>query len=374
MAQKDYYKILDVGENASQEEIKKAYRRLAKKYHPDHNPGDTAAEERFKEISMAFEVLSDSKRKAQYDQLRRFGPQGFQNFRSGTNSDAGGYGPSPGGGFSFEDLGNLGGIGDIFRDLFNMGGRTPRGGFGSQKGEDLRFEMEISFDLSISGGKTLLDLPLEESCPTCFGTGAEPGSKTSVCPDCRGQGYISLAQGAFAVNRPCPRCYGRGNIISQACHTCSGSGKISGTKRISVTIPAGIPNGGKIRLGGQGAPGTNGGPPGDAIITIRLGKHQFFTRRGLDIHCKVPINISQAVLGGRLRVRTIDGKIELQIPPGTQPGTVFRIRGKGVSLNGSRGDQLIKVNLVVPQGINVRQRELMEEFAKEDHLCAEDTP
>jgi molecular chaperone DnaJ len=374
MAQKDYYKILSVGENASQEEIKKAYRNLAKRYHPDHNPGDTSAEERFKEISLAFEVLSDPKRREQYDQLRRFGPQGFQDFRSSANFGAGGFGPASGGGFSFEDLGNLGGIGDIFRDLFNMGGRTPRGGFGSQRGDDVRFEMEISFDMSISGGKTVLDLPLEESCPACSGTGAEPGSNSSVCPDCDGQGFISLAQGAFAVNRPCPRCYGRGTIISQACHACAGSGKISRTRKISVDIPAGISDGGKIRLRGQGAPGMNGGPPGDAIITVRLGKHQFFTRKGLDIHCQVPIDIAQAVLGARLRVRTIDGKIELKIPPGTQPGTVFRIKGKGVSLNGSTGDQLIKINLIVPQVITDRQKELMKNFAKESHMSGTESP
>jgi len=372
MPDKDLYKILGVSEKASSDEIKKAYRTLAKKYHPDANPGDKTAEERFKDISTAYEVLGDPQKRQQYDQLRKYGAGGFQGFRTGARPGGGNFGRGTGQGFSFEDLGGFGNLGDIFKDLFDLGGARTRSGPASgpapNRGEDLHSEIEIPFEMAISGGKTLLSVPLEETCPTCHGSGAEPGSQTSVCPECQGQGHLSFAQGGFAVNRPCPRCYGRGQIISQPCHTCSGRGQVQRMRKISLKIPAGVDDGDHIRLRGQGRPGTGGAPGGDLIITVRVGGHHFFRRQGCHLHCEVPINIAQAVLGSRLRVRTIDGKIELTIPPGTQTGTVFRIPGKGLSVNGQRGDQLIKVTVKTPRDLNERQRKLMEDFARESDL------
>ncbi len=368
MPDKDLYKILGVSETAAPDEIKKAYRRLAKKYHPDANPGNRSAEEHFKDISSAYEVLGDANKRKQYDQLRKYGAGGFEGFRPGQGTGGWNSGRGTGQGFSFQDLGGFGNLGDIFKDLFDLGGMGPRSGPSAQRGEDLHSEIEIPFETAISGGKTLLHVPLEEPCPACQGSGAEPGSQTSVCPECHGQGHLSFAQGAFSVNRPCPRCYGRGHIVTQPCRTCAGRGRVQRMRKISVKIPAGIDDGDHIRLRGQGRQGSGGASPGDLIITLRLGEHRFFRRRGRDLLCEVPINLTQAVLGSRLRVRTLDGRIELTIPPGTQPGTVFRVPGKGLSVNGKRGDQLIKVRLKVPQSLSERQRQLMRDFAREGDL------
>ena len=372
MPDKDLYKILGVSESATLDEIKRAYRALAKKYHPDANPGDKSAEERFKDISTAYEVLGNPDKRKQYDQLRTYGAGGFQGFQTGRKAGGWNSGRGAGQGFSFEDLGGFGGLGDIFKDLFDLGGGRSRSGPAPGpapgRGEDLHSEIEIPFETAISGGKTLLNVPLEQSCPTCHGSGAEPGSQTSVCPECQGQGYLSFAQGGFSVNRPCPRCYGRGQIISQPCHTCNGRGRVQRIRKLSLKIPAGIDDGDHIRLRGQGHPGSGGAAPGDLIITVRTGGHHFFRRQGRHLHCEVPINIAQAVLGSRVRVRTIDGKIELSIPPGTQTGTVFRIPGKGLSVNGKRGDQLIRVTVTVPQNLNEQQRKLMQDFAREGDL------
>jgi molecular chaperone DnaJ len=371
MANKDYYKILGVGEKSSPEEIKKAHRKLAKKYHPDHNPGDKAAEEKFKEISHAYEVLRDPKKREQYDKLRKFGPGTFPGFDHGTNKGfhTWGFKHPPGGNFSFEDMGGFGGMGDIFREVFDLGGTTRQAKYGPQKGEDLRFEIKVPFDLAISGGKTLIKVPREEVCPVCSGTGAQPGSSTSICPDCHGRGFISFVQGGFSVNRPCPRCYGRGSIIRQPCRSCAGLGRIKKTVSFSVRVPAGISDGRKIRLRNQGLPGTGGGAGGDIILTVRLGEHRFFRRKGRDILCQVPINIAQAVLGTRIRVRTINGHVVVKIPPGTQPGMVFRLKGKGLRSNGKRGDQLVKITVNIPKHISERQTKLLEEFARQGDLA-----
>jgi molecular chaperone DnaJ len=262
----------------------------------------------------------------------------------------------------------LGGIADLFGDLFDLGSRSRQARYGPRKGEDLHFEIKVPFDTAISGGKTIINLPIEEACPICSGSGAAPGSSTSVCPDCGGQGLISMVQGGFAINRPCPRCYGRGTLISQPCQNCGGVGQVKNSRKISVNVPKGIPNGGKIRLRGQGLPGTGDGPPGDVILTVQVGQHRFFRRKGSDIVCQVPINIVQAILGGQVRVKTIDGRVELKIPPGTQPGTTFRLRGKGISVNGKRGDQLITVNITVPEHLSEKQRKLIQEFARDGGL------
>ncbi len=368
MAHKDYYKTLGVTEKASLNEIKNAYRRLAKRYHPDANPDDKAAEERFKEVSAAYEVLSDPKKRQQYDQLRQFGPGAFQGFDANRGFQGWDFKQAPGGSFSFRDLGGLGGFGDLFGDLFDLGSRTRQARYGPRKGEDLHFEIKVPFDMAISGGKTIINVPREEVCPVCSGSGATPGSPTSVCQDCGGQGFISMAQGGFAINRPCPRCYGRGTIISQPCQNCNGVGQIKSSRKISVHVPAGITAGDKIRLRGQGLPGTGGGPPGDTILTVRVGEHAFFRRRGRDILCRVPISVVQAILGDRIRVKTIDGKVQLKIPPGTQPGTILRLQGKGVSVDGKRGDQLVTVDVSVPKRISEKQKRLLEEFAHEADL------
>lgn len=372
MAQKDYYDILGLSETASDQEIKKAYRRLAKKYHPDSNPNNKMAEEKFKEVSEAHEILSNPEKRKQYDQLRKMERSGFTGFGRGEGGRGfedlfarrGGKGRS----FTFEDMGGFGNIGDLFSNIFDMGQANRRQRWGPQKGADLYAEVEIPFDLAVSGGKTAVELKKEEVCPVCKGTGAKPGTSQSTCPECGGSGMVSFGQGGFAVSRPCPRCLGRGKIITVPCPQCGGRGQTSARKKLLINIPAGISDGTQLRLRGQGQPGIAGGPPGDLMVKIEVGRHRFFDRRGQDVYCKVPINIAQASLGTKIRVRTIDGKVELKIPPGTQSGTKFRLRGKGIKANGSRGDQYVEVVVDVPKNLSRRQRELLEEFAKESGL------
>ena len=365
MAQKDYYKVLGVSENASAGEIKKAYRRLAKKYHPDVNSGNKMAEEKFKEVSEANDILSDPKKKQEYDQLRKYGAQGFKGFEG---FDFGGARKGAGTGFSFEDLGGFGSFSDIFSSIFDLGERSRQKNWGSQKGEDLYAEIEIPFDQSISGGKTMVQLRKEDSCNVCGGSGAEPGSEMTVCPQCDGSGMVSFSKGTFAVKRPCPRCFGRGKIISNPCHNCGGSGQIYAAKKLAINIPKGVADGTQMRLKGQGKPGISGGPPGDLIVKVNISPHSFFKRKGADIYCKVPINLVQAVLGSKIRVRTIDGKVNMRIPPGTQTGTKFRLREKGVNVNGVRGNQYVEVYVEIPKNLSEKQRKLLEEFAKVSNL------
>jgi len=365
MAQKDYYKILGVSENASTDEIKRAYRRLAKKYHPDANPGNKMAEEKFKEISEAHQVLSDPKKRKQYDQLKKFGESGFRGYQGFDFED---FTKGTGRKFEFEDLSGFGSFSDIFSSIFDFGERSRQSSWGPQKGEDLYSEIEIPFDQAISGGKTVFQIKKEKTCPICHGTGGEPGSQVKTCPDCKGTGTISFSQGAFAVKRPCPRCYGRGKIIGTLCHNCGGLGQVETYEKIAINIPPGINDGAQLRLKGQGKLGISGGPPGDLIVKVNVGEHRFFEGKGADIYCQVPINIAQAVLGSKIRVRTIDGKVDLKIPPGTQSGTLFRLKGKGVTVNGTKGDQYVEVLVEVPKTVSEKQKKLMEEFAKEGDL------
>ena len=362
MAQKDYYQILGVAEKASVDEIKKAYRRLAKKYHPDANPGNKAAEEKFKEVSEAHEVLGNPQKRKEYDQLRKFGaggPHGFEGF------DFEGFRRGTGRKFSFEDLGGLGGFSDLFSSFFDHGQRLRRRSWSAQKGQDLYAEIEIPFDLAISGGKHTFEIRKEDACPVCHGSGAQPGSKVTTCPQCGGAGTVSFSQGAFAIKRPCPRCFGKGKIVNQPCSTCGGSGEVLGSKRIAVKIPQGVEDGTNLRLRGQGQPGISGGPSGDLIIRINVSAHRFFERKGADVFCKVPINIAQAILGSKIRVRTIDGKVELRIPTGTQSGTKFRLKGKGVEMNGIKGDQYVEVYVEIPRKMTQKQKKMMEDLAKD---------
>ncbi|HVP57422.1 MAG TPA: DnaJ C-terminal domain-containing protein, partial [bacterium] len=367
---------------------KKAYRKLAKKYHPDSNPDNPRAADRFKEINEAHEVLSDPKKRKQYDDMRRFASAGYggggayQGFdindllgqfararagggggrRASGRADAGAdVGPE---GYTFEDVGGLGDLGSIFSNIFDRGGRFRQERYGPQPGEDLYTEVEVPFDLAVKGGKTVITISKNDVCDRCHGTGAEPGTKVTKCPQCGGAGMISVSQGGFAVSRPCPRCYGRGEIVAEPCVKCSGSGQVSGMKRLSISVPKGIEDGGKIRLRGQGQPGASGGPPGDLIIRVNVAGDRFFTRKGANIYCDIKINLAQAVLGSKIRVRTIgDRKALLRIPAGTQPGTKFRLRGLGAEVGDKVGDQMVTVNVEIPRHMDAESRRLFDQLA-----------
>ncbi|HEX7241945.1 MAG TPA: molecular chaperone DnaJ [Longimicrobiaceae bacterium] len=374
---KDFYRILGVAENASADEIKKAYRKLAKKYHPDANPNDTAASERFKEASEAYSVLSDDQKRKQYDQMRKLGA-------FGGLGGMGGYGRPPGrgpgagggaaggqaGGFSFEDIGDIGGFGDLFGSIFDIGKRRGGGGTagrpgGPQRGENVEYAVEVPFELAVRGGKHAITVPITDECATCHGSGAKPGTDLTTCPECKGRGTVTFGQGGFAVSRPCPACYGKGKIPTDPCPTCAGQGQVRHQRQISITVPAGVEAGSKIRLSGQGEKGPGGGPAGDLVITFRVQPHHFFTREGMDLVCTVPINLAQAVLGSRVKVKTVDGaRVVLRIPPGTQPGMRFRIKGKGVEKDGQVGDQYVRVKVTVPEKLGEQEQKLMEEFAE----------
>jgi len=364
MAQKDYYDILGVKKSATADEIKKSYRKLAKKYHPDTNPGNKVAEEKFKEISVAYDVLSDPQKRKQYDQMKdaassfNFGAEGFQPF---TQQGAQG--------FSFQDYGGFGDLGDLFSSFFDKGSRYRRERYGPRQGDDLTYEIEVPFDMAIKGGRKTITIPREETCHACGGTGARAGSRVQDCPECRGTGTISIAQGGFAVSRPCPRCYGRGHIVQQPCGACGGNGIVARHGRITVKIPPGVDNGSKIRLAGQGEPGASGGPPGDLILVVRLGAHRFFERKGQNIYCEVPVNVAQAVLGSAMRVRTMDGAAVIKIPPGVQTGTSLRLKGRGVEGPGGQvGDMFVRLKVVTPRDMSPRARKAFQEFAREAGL------
>ncbi len=367
---KDYYKILGVSENATQEEIKQAYKKLAMKYHPDRNPGDKQAEEKFKEINEAYSVLSDPEKRKQYDQLRRFGAganvgdfQGGFNFEDLFSGFRSGFGE----GFNFGFGDSF--LEDLFNQFFDRGEFFRRSRRGPVKGEDINIDVEIPFSTAIHGGEIYVDVPKKEVCNVCGGTGAKPGAKVSTCPVCGGSGTVSDVRGMFAFSRPCPRCYGRGKIISEVCYNCGGTGQVSTVKKIKIKIPAGIDTGTTLRVRGEGEPGINGGANGDLYVHIKVQDDKFFKRRGNDIYVEIPINIAQAILGSKMRIKTIYGnKVELTIPPGTQNGTTFRLRGLGVRTDGSAGDMYVTVKVEIPDKINERQRKLIEEFAKEGNL------
>ena len=362
MAKQDYYEILGVKKNASPDEIKKKYRELAKKYHPDKNPGDKAAEERFKEIQEAYDVIGDPKKRAEYDEMKEAEKRGF-GFGDAGDFFSGGKSKWKHSGSGFEDFG---GIGDLFSRFFDRGERVRGSRYGPTRGNDITVELNVPFEKSISGWDTVINISRDEDCPTCHGTGAEPGSKTKTCPVCNGKGTVESVQGGFAFSRPCPRCYGRGTIIEQPCHTCGGRGQVKQNRKISVKIPPGVTDGMRIRVPGQGEPGIAGGPRGDLYIIPRIEGHHFFKRKGDDIYCEITIDFIQAILGVTVMVSTVDGKVKLKIPPGTQPGAVLRLKGRGIKRrNGSgRGDQFVKVNVSLPKYITPEQRELLKQFRK----------
>ena len=356
MAAKDFYQVLGVNEQATPEAIKKAYRRLAKQYHPDANPNNPQAAETFKQISEAHGVLSDPEKRKKYDTMRRLGA-----FEPSARRSGGGPGGAPRGGgfaetFDFGDFGSMG-LGDIFSSIFGRGKREE------PRGESIETELEIPFRTAALGGKVPVTLTLNEACATCSGSGAAPGATLSACPECKGRGTISFGQGGFAVNRPCPMCRGRGKVASQKCATCGGVGETRGERRVMITVPAGTESGLKIRIKGQGSAGRNGTPPGDLLVTFQVQPDRFFRREGLDVVCDVTINLAQAVIGTRLRVRTLDGKkVVLKMPPGTQPGRKFRIRGEGIAKGERRGDQYVNVQVTLPEQLSPEQAELFKKF------------
>ncbi len=351
MSQKDYYTVLGVPEDASQEAIKKAFRGLAKRYHPDRNRGDAEAERRFKEIQEAYDVLGDPAKRKKYDELRRFGSGGFQ----GVDLEDLFGGGSPFGGFG----------GSIF-DLFERAGAGRRGAARHRpRGEDLRAEITVPFATAASGGEVSLSLPRTETCTACRGSGAAAGSRVETCPECGGSGTAMRSQGAFSFSRPCPRCLGRGRIIREPCRACRGSGTRTVTRRFAVRIPPGIADGGRIRLKGEGEPGGPGAPPGDLIVTVRVAGHDRFRRRGLDIESDLTLDIASAALGTKAEVETLGGKVELTVPPGVQPGQRLRLRGRGIrDHRGRRGDHYVRIRVRIPKKLTRRQRELLEEFAR----------
>jgi molecular chaperone DnaJ len=367
--QKDYYQVLGVAENSTPDQIKRAYRRLAKKYHPDANPGDKTAGERFKEISEANSVLSDAEKRKQYDRLRKYGA--FAGGPRAPSSSGPGPGGPAGGGFRFEDLdvgdiGGLGGLGDLFSSIFG-GDRRKRSG--PERGESVETVVSIPLRVAALGGKVPIVVPVTEACGTCGGSGAAPGATLKACGECKGTGTVSFGQGGFSVKRPCPACRGRGREASQLCGACAGAGDVRVEKRLMITVPPGTDSGSKIRLKGQGPVGTGGAEAGDLVVTFQVEPDRFFARDGMDVYCSVPVNVAQAILGTRLKVRTLDGKhVVLRIPPGTQPGRKFRIKGQGVEKGGVRGDQIVEIGVEIPAKLTPDQEELVRKFAEEAGL------
>ena len=369
MAQsKDFYAILGVPTSATQDEIKKAYRKLAKRNHPDTNKGDAAAE-RFKEISEAYNVLGDAEKRKQYDEMRRMGA--YAGFGGGARRPGGARtGGAPNGfgsGARFEDLdiGGLGGLGDLFSSMFG-GGAGARAGRprGPERGESVEATLEIPFRIAALGGKVPIEIEVTEPCSTCNGTGAKPGTQLKVCQECKGRGTISFGQGGFAVNRPCPVCLGRGQVPGEPCPTCNGAGDLRVRRKLSVTVPPGVDTGSKIRLKEQGGRGANSGTPGDLLITFQVQPDRFYRREGLDVVAPVPLNIAQATLGSKIAVKTLDGKkLSVRIPPGTAAGKRFRVRGHGIEKDGTRGDMIVEVNVTVPDHLTEEQERMMKEFA-----------
>lgn len=356
MSKRDYYEVLGVDRSASKQDIKKAYRRLARQYHPDVNK-EPDAEQKFKEVTEAYEVLSDDQKRAQYDQFGHVDPnQGF----GGASSDFGGFG-------------------DIF-DMFFGGGSRRRDPNAPRQGADLQYTMTLGFKEAAFGKETDIEIPKEEECDTCRGSGAKPGTAPEVCTHCHGTGQLSIEQstpfGKIVNRRVCHYCDGTGRVVKDKCMTCRGKGTVNKRKKIHVKIPAGVDNGQQLRVAGQGEPGKNGGPPGDLYIVFNVRPHEFFERDGDDIYCEMPITFVQAALGDEIEVPTLDGKVKLKIPAGTQSGTNFRLKGKGIpNVRGyGQGDQHIQIRVVTPTNLTARQKEILKEFAETtgDHPLGEE--
>jgi len=355
MAKRDFYEILGVAKGASEDEIKKSYRKLAMKYHPDRNPDNKEAEEKFKEVKEAYEMLTNPEKRDAYD---RYGHAGVDpNSGMGGGMGAGGFGDA---------------FGDIFGDIFGGGGgRGGRGG-GPQvyRGADLRYNLEITLDQAAHGFDTTIRVPSWDKCDTCHGSGAKPGTQPITCTTCAGHGQVRMQQGFFSIQQTCPKCHGSGKIVPEPCAACGGAGRIKRNKTLEVKIPAGIDNGMRIRSSGNGEPGTNGGPPGDLYVEIHIKPHAVFQREGDDLHCEMPISFSKAALGGEIEVPTLTGKVSFTVPEGTQTGKTFRLKGKGIKgvRSGYVGDLFCHVVVETPVKLTDKQKDMLREF---DRLTAE---
>jgi len=346
---RDYYEVLGVSRSATDEELKKAYRKAALKYHPDRNPGDHQAEERFKEASEAYQILCDAERRAMYD---RFGHAAFEQGAGAAGFDFAASG--------FEDI-----IGDLFGDFFGTG-RSRGGRTRVRRGQDLRYDLDITFEEAAFGCEKTIAVPRLSPCDVCGGRGAKPGTSPKTCPQCRGSGQVRFQQGFFSIAKTCGHCNGQGTIIANPCTACSGAGVKRSTHQLNIKIPGGVDNGSRLKLRGEGETGGNGGPAGDLYVLLRVAEHPLFVREGSDVVCEVPISIAAAALGTEMDVPTLNGPTKLKIPGGTQSGQVFRLKGHGIpDLNGyGRGDELVRVMVETPRKLTARQRELLEEFAR----------
>ncbi len=351
MAKRDYYEILGIAPNASEADLKKAYRRMAMKNHPDRNPGDSDAENRFKEAKEAYEILGDPQKRSAYDQ---FGHAGVDPSGVGGQGGFGGSG-------NFADI-----FGDVFGDIFGASGRRGAGGAPVFRGADLRYTLEMTLEDAVSGTEAEIDIPTLTPCEVCGGDGAAPGSEPQTCPTCHGHGDVRVQQGFFSIQQTCPRCRGASKIVTNPCGSCHGKGRVQENKRLSVKIPAGVDTGDRIRLTGEGEPGENGGPPGDLYVQVAVREHPIFKRDDADLRCDIPVSFPIAALGGELEVPTLEGRVTLRIPPGTQSGKIsgVDIYGEPPVSGATAGDLLCRVTLETPVNLTSRQKELLEEFAE----------
>lgn len=365
---KDYYEILGVSKDASDAQIKSSYRELAKKYHPDKNPGNKEAEQKFKEIKEAHEVLCDPQKRAQYDQIREYGGRGFAGFNSFENgTGAAGRGPFAGGNFRFEDLGDLG---SLFSSFFSGGGgRSPFGGDSempeNEMGEDIHIKLNVPFEVAAKGGKSNIRMEKESLCENCHGSGISPGSKKMGCSQCGGRGKVQVAQGLFSFSRPCPRCLGRGTLVQTPCQKCQGSGSQRRPRTFAVNIPAGIESGQKIKIAGEGKPGSPGNRPGNLYIEVVVEQHTQFVRDGLNTISEHTVNLKDALLGCSTSVRTLHGEVTLKIPAGVQPEAMLRVREHGIHQGGRKGDHLVRIHVRLPRSLNAKQAELVRQLPDE---------
>ena len=352
MAKRDFYEILGVAKNSSEEEIKKSYRKLAMKYHPDRNPNSKESEEKFKEVKEAYEMLTNPEKREAYD---RYGHAGVDPNMGG----GGGFGGAGAGGFADS-------FGDIFGDIFGGGGRGRGAGPQVYRGADLRYNLEITLEQAAHGFDTTIRVPSWDKCDTCHGTGAKPGTAPVTCTTCNGHGQVRMQQGFFSIQQTCPKCHGNGKVITDPCAPCGGQGRIKRNKTLEVKIPAGIDNGMRIRSSGNGEPGTNGGPAGDLYVEIHIKPHAVFQREGDDLHCEMPISFVKATLGGEIEVPTLSGKVSFTIPEGTQSGKTFRLKAKGIKgvRSGYAGDLFCHVAVETPVKLTDKQKDLLKEFER----------
>jgi molecular chaperone DnaJ len=365
--EKDYYAVLGLTKGATEKEITRAYRKLAKQHHPDANPGKKEAEEKFKDVSTAYDVLGDAAKRKEYDEVREMVASGAGNPFAGAGT--GGFGGPGGGGIRWEtgDMGDIGGLGDLFGNLFGRGRRgsaTRQPGAGPRRGGDLEAEVHLSFDDAVRGATIAVQLTGAAPCHTCGGTGAAPGTVPQTCPQCNGAGTLAVDQGPFSFSQICPRCGGSGRVVEKPCPACGGGGAETRTREVKVRIPVGVADGQRVRVKGKGTPGNNGGPPGDLYVTVHVAPHPLFGRRGDNLLLRVPVTFSEAALGAEVKVPTLDGAVTVRIPPGTASGKALRVRGRGMpKAGGSAGDLLVTVDVAVPQTLSDEQRQAVEALA-----------